>query len=425
MDWVVYRVSIFAMVADLVHGLGSRKLWFPCKYFRINSVFLTVISIAMKLPVDLTGSMPGTVDQVAKLGSMAFMCTMMANLLPCLATTDSDDLLSNIAALCVLVITLVVNVCIQIQTGVVSILTYNKDPSITELVSPGRNVISLPISIENYTVLHIIYVTLLLVLLIVHVCSSLALVRSRNIMESKYQQGHKTASKDIQQPSGKLLTVEKLKTYVIKHWIMARSGSLQFIFTASFPTTSASGLICVFVTILHILTISRSIEAMFAKDYDSDYSWSMIVIVIVQFIGVVIGTIVPLSRCFAFFISFQAISFKIMSNHIKFFEVDSYWTQKLYDWKRASIRLPFRSCNLEVVVETLKRLILSFSIFTNLSGFEVFEALTIFYGFQAIRSYLQTWKNGNNGAITRWRWWRRWIRGSVSLRLGLCDWIWW
>ncbi|KAJ0881591.1 hypothetical protein HanRHA438_Chr10g0475901 [Helianthus annuus] len=54
-------VCILAMLADLVYGLRSKKLWFPSKYFRIDSAFLTVISIAMKLPVDLTGSMPGYV----------------------------------------------------------------------------------------------------------------------------------------------------------------------------------------------------------------------------------------------------------------------------------------------------------------------------------------------------------------------------
>nr|GEX90654.1 symplekin isoform X1 [Tanacetum cinerariifolium] len=36
-------------------------------------------AIAMKLPMDLNNSMPGHVDQVSKAGSMAFMCTMMAN----------------------------------------------------------------------------------------------------------------------------------------------------------------------------------------------------------------------------------------------------------------------------------------------------------------------------------------------------------
>ncbi|KAM0017960.1 hypothetical protein Hdeb2414_s0027g00693811 [Helianthus debilis subsp. tardiflorus] len=152
-------VCILPMVADLLHGLHSRQLWFPCKYFRINAAFLTVISIAMKLPVDLSGSMPGVVDQAAKLGSMAFMCIMMANLLPCLATMNNNELLSNIAALCVLVITLVVNVCIQVRTGVLEIVS---------------------------AILAIMYVICLLELLLIHLCSSLAILKSKQIIESKY-----------------------------------------------------------------------------------------------------------------------------------------------------------------------------------------------------------------------------------------------
>ncbi|KAK9071315.1 hypothetical protein SSX86_009883 [Deinandra increscens subsp. villosa] len=308
-------VCIIAMVADLLHGLRRRKLWFPCKYFRINAAFLSVIAVAMKLPVDLSGNMPGDVDQVGKLGSMAFMCTMMANLLPCLATMDNDALLSNVTALFILVITLVVNVCIQIQT----------------------------------------------VLLILHVSSCLAILKSKRIIEKKYQQGHERASKDIQSSkAGELLTFEQLKHHVSNHWIMAGSGSPQFI-TACFRTTSASGVICVLVTILHTLTLSWTVKAIITKDCDSDYSWSMIVILIVQSIGVVIGKIAPLSRCFAT-LSFNIMYSEIISDHFKVFKVESYWTHKLYDWKRASIRLPFRSHKLKVVIETLKKLILMFCI---------------------------------------------------------------
>ncbi|KAJ0816164.1 hypothetical protein HanPI659440_Chr00c19g0734331 [Helianthus annuus] len=346
-------VCILAMVADLLHGLRSRRLWFPCRYFKLNAAFLAVISVAMKLPVDLSGSMPGDVDQVAKLGSMAFMCTIMANLLPCLATMGSNELLSNVTGLCIFVITMVVNVCIQISTGVVS---YKEDSKVIQKVSPNYDI---KISKHRNTVLASIYVALSLVLLMVHVCSSLAILKSKKIIESKYQQRHERASKKIQPSPGELLMVEKLQEYVRNHWIMAGSGSPQFI-TACFRTTSASGVICVLVTILHTLTMSWTIEAIFTKDCDSDYGWSMIAILIVQFIGVVIGTIAPFSRCFAT-LSFK-VSFKIISNHFKVFEVESYWTSKLHSWKRASIKLPIRSHNLKVVVEALKRLILIFCI---------------------------------------------------------------
>ncbi|XP_076952345.1 uncharacterized protein LOC143626045 [Bidens hawaiensis] len=110
---------ILPMLADLLHGLKTKKQWFLCKYFTLNAASLTVIAVTMKFPVDISNSMPEDVDQAAKLGSMAFMCTMMANLLPSLATMDSKELPTNAIALGVLVITLVVNVCIQIGTGVV------------------------------------------------------------------------------------------------------------------------------------------------------------------------------------------------------------------------------------------------------------------------------------------------------------------
>ncbi|KAF5788399.1 hypothetical protein HanXRQr2_Chr10g0463581 [Helianthus annuus] len=274
-------VCILAMVADLLHGLRSRRLWFPCRYFKLNAAFLAVISVAMKLPVDLSGSMPGDVDQVAKLGSMAFMCTIMANLLPCLATMGSNELLSNVTGLCIFVITMVVNVCIQISTGVVS---YKEDAKVIQKVSPNYDI---KISKHRNTVLASIYVALSLVLLMVHVCSSLAILKSKKIIESKYQQRHERASKKIQPSPGELLMVEKLQEYVRNHWIMAGSGSPQFI-TACFRTTSASGVICVLVTILHTLTMSWTIEAIFTKDCDSDYGWSMIAILIVQFIGGVV-----------------------------------------------------------------------------------------------------------------------------------------
>ncbi|KAF5801514.1 hypothetical protein HanRHA438_Chr06g0258201 [Helianthus annuus] len=69
---------IFAMVLDLLNGFRIRKFWFPTKYFSLNAASITVITVAMKLPVDLTSPMPGSMDQFGKLGSLTFMCTMMS-----------------------------------------------------------------------------------------------------------------------------------------------------------------------------------------------------------------------------------------------------------------------------------------------------------------------------------------------------------
>ncbi|KAI3711667.1 hypothetical protein L1987_70206 [Smallanthus sonchifolius] len=342
-------ICIVEMAVDLFHGVRSKKLWFPCRIFSIDALSVTVIAVTMKLPVDLSGNMPGVVDQVAKLGSMAFMCTMMANLLPCLATMDNKTLLANVVALGVLVVTLVVNVSVQIHTGVVeSHKEYYR--KIDEMVPTGKYPrLSRVLNTVTYSQLAIVYMAMLSVLMIIYVCSSLAILKSKHIIEQKYQERHETSSENIQQP---ISPVEKLQQHVSNYWIMAGSGNPQFIIACS-PTTTAAGVICAFTTSLHTITIGFTIDNI--GDYGSNYGFSMLVILIVQFIGVVLGTVAPLYRCFA------SLSFKVspesILKQIKVFKVESYWTQKLSEWKRDSIRFPFRIHKRNVVLKNLKSLI--------------------------------------------------------------------
>ncbi|XP_076953836.1 uncharacterized protein LOC143628037 [Bidens hawaiensis] len=306
MTWIgiyIAAASVFCilpMLADLLHGFKNKTLWFSCKYFTLNAASLTVIAVAMKLPMDLNNSMPNPVDQAAKLGSMAFMCIMMANLLPSLATMDSKELLTNIIALA------------------------------------------------------IFYVAMLLVLLMIHTCSALMILNSKQILESEYKAGHERALKDLElrQP-----TVEKLKQHVSNHWIMTETGSPQFTTVCS-ATTSASGVICVLSTLLHIVIMLHTRTHM--KDYGSDYKWSVLVILITQFIGVLLGTIAPLSRCFAS-LSFK-VSIKWIWNHFRVFKVESYYTRKLYDWKQSRIPLKLSRRRCKIVIQDLKVLILSLCI---------------------------------------------------------------
>ncbi|CAH1452265.1 unnamed protein product [Lactuca virosa] len=232
MPWIGMYIAlasllcVLAMVADLLHGLRNRKLWFPCKYFTLNAASLTVIAVAIKLPMDLTTLMPGYMDQVTKIGSMSFMCTMMANLLPSLATKDNEGLVSNIIALALLVISLVVNFCIQISTG---ILFFTPDDAF-----------------EQYNIgflarfIYVVgWVVPILMLLIIYACSALAILKSKQILELNYQRANQTALKDQELKAGRL-TVEKLKQHVRNYWIMAGTGSPQFM-TACSATTSAAG----------------------------------------------------------------------------------------------------------------------------------------------------------------------------------------
>ncbi|XP_071726958.1 uncharacterized protein [Rutidosis leptorrhynchoides] len=354
-------VCVFAMVFDLLHGLQNRKLWFPCKYFTLNAASLTVLAVVVKLPMDLNNIMPGNVDQAAKQESMAFMCTMMANLLPSLATMETKELVSNIIALSVLVITLVVNVCIQINTGVFSYSSGNLFSEIASKINAERSS-ELIVDKSDSSVTEIIYVVTLLILLIIHICSSLAILKSKQIIESKYQVGHETCLKELNhvlqlQPPN----VEKLKQHVRNYWIMAGTGSPQFV-TACFATTFASGVISVinlFFQILTMIWVSQTI-----MEYKSDYKWSMLVILVIQFIGVVVGTIAPVFRCFS------ALSFKLSTkwvwSHMKVFKVEGFWTKKLTEWKHSSMIFALRSRKFKVVVHNIKTLILSICI-----GFQI------------------------------------------------------
>ncbi|MFS7936836.1 hypothetical protein Hanom_Chr05g00420471 [Helianthus anomalus] len=387
--WYIAAASLWCVVSmfvDVVHGYKSNKLWFPCTWFTINAFTLAVIAVAMKLPVDLSGSMPGVVDQVTKLGSMAFMCTMMANLLPCLATMDNKELLANVTALVVLVITLVINVGIQTNTGVIVKKGKEVDRPLASLSSRGNgprelfevanltlgNLTAATKKMEvrvigsiSYVTIARIYVIFLVLLLIIYASSSLAIPKIKNIIQQKYRQAASedvpsTASDDDirQSETRNFLSIKKLHQQVSNYWIMAGSGSPQFMSACS-ATTTASGVICYLTFIIHAVTIVFAIINEGNRKFGSDYQRSVVVIFIVQSMGVVLGTLAPLSRC-------------VVSRHVKLvFKVEKYWTQMLYDWKNSrisnhgtmsSISLPFRGHKLKVVIKNLKNPILNFCI---------------------------------------------------------------
>ncbi|KAJ9549514.1 hypothetical protein OSB04_022057 [Centaurea solstitialis] len=306
---------ILLMAADLLHGFRNRKLWFPSKYFTLNTASITVITIAMKLPVDLSTPMPGYIDQFAKTGSMTFMCTMMANLMPSLASMGNRELFTNVAGMVILVVTMVVNILIQMKTGVVR---------------------------DVFIIIDSINIGTMLSLLVLVISSALTIPTSKRILESKYQAVHKTTSNDLLSQHTRISTVEELTQHVRKYWVMAGTCSPQFVMVTS-PLCSAAGVICVFITILHFWTILvlfiriREIRLLY-KNYGSVYKWSMLVIYIIQTIGIVVGTIALVFRCFAA-LNFK-LSIKWIKKHTKVCEVEKHWTQMLTKWKKTHLTIP-------------------------------------------------------------------------------------
>ncbi|PWA90461.1 hypothetical protein CTI12_AA100680 [Artemisia annua] len=208
-------ICTLAMAADLVHGFRSRKIWFPCKYFTLNAASITVITVAMKLPVDLSSLMPFYLDQATKVESIAFMCTMMANFMPSLASVDNKTLLANVIGLAILVITMIVNICIQISTGVIVNFNFR-------------------LSVTNFMILAYIYMALLFWLLVVLISAAITIPASKQILEFKYQA---TCKRTLNDQLNNMSAVEKLTQYIRKYWVTAESGSPQFVM-ASTPLSS-------------------------------------------------------------------------------------------------------------------------------------------------------------------------------------------
>ncbi|KAJ0446742.1 hypothetical protein HanLR1_Chr17g0656231 [Helianthus annuus] len=280
---------VLAMAADLFHGFRNKKLWFPSKYFTLNAASIMVITIAMKLPVDLNDPMPLWLDELAKLTSMPFMTTMMANLMPSLASMDGKELFENVIV---------------------------------------------PVS--------------------------------KQILENKYQAAHKLVSKDMRT---RMSTVEELIQCVRRYSIMAGTSSPQFV-VATTPLCSAAGIICIFSTIMYFYEVLTDInqgisyhkilgENNYYKlflEYDSDYKWSMVGIFLIQSVGIVVGTIHSIFRCFAP-LSFK-LSLKWCKKHTKIFKVEKYWFQKLFEWKEIDLVLPIGSRTLKALVHNLNHFII-------------------------------------------------------------------
>ncbi|KAK9152844.1 hypothetical protein Sjap_000324 [Stephania japonica] len=71
----------------------------------LNSLTLTLIAIATKLPVDLTTSMPSAQDKLSKLTGTIFICICMGFFMPSLGSVTESECMSNMASLSMLVIT--------------------------------------------------------------------------------------------------------------------------------------------------------------------------------------------------------------------------------------------------------------------------------------------------------------------------------
>ncbi|XP_062074719.1 uncharacterized protein LOC133778725 [Humulus lupulus] len=301
-------VCVVAMAADIINGLRYRKLWFPCRFFSINATSLTLIAAAVKLSVDLNTSMPSRGDQLAKLSSTVFVCTVMGNSMPSLGTMGNEEIFMNIMALGILVITLIVNICIQLATG--AIFIFWKE--------------------------HACVMFIMLVLLLLLSFSAITVPTTKRYLEYKYSKKYELVLKEA--PSEHNFTlVSKLRENLSKYWMMSYSSSPQFVMGRS-VTCTASGAFCLLSAAILGEAMVRSFFMPGLLKFcggQSDYKWSTTLVLVTQTIAVGVGTIAPACR-WLFAIRFRC-PYRGNKASKKEFKVENYWIQSLEEMKEVPL----------------------------------------------------------------------------------------
>ncbi|XP_078448184.1 uncharacterized protein LOC144716808 [Wolffia australiana] len=287
----VSALCAMLMGADLVLALRRRRLWFPCKFFSLNSTTLTLLGIAVKLPVDINTAMPSHWDQLSKLSGAVLVCTAMANTMPSLGSNDAA--LSDTSALAILVITVTANIITEMATGVVYV----------------------------FRVEHIIVMSVMIVLLAISISSALFVQTTKNCLGKKYDfiRGEIGDDPDI--------SVECLERCVEKYSLMAYASNSQHVLGRSLTCAAAGGfslLAAVVFLRIFVITVFRKSDG-FCKG-ESDYQSTTLLVVVCQAVSIIIGTVAPLCR---YLLSSRDKKLEGM----KLFTVEEYWLGRLKDWR--------------------------------------------------------------------------------------------
>ncbi|CAA3021448.1 uncharacterized protein LOC111366989 [Olea europaea subsp. europaea] len=329
-------VCSLAMAADVFHGFQTKKLWFPSKYFSINAASLSLLAVVMKLPVDLTTRMWAATDRLAKVSSLIFMSAAMGNFMTSLGSMNDKEILLNVIAIGILVITVMVNGCIQIIQ--VRSFLRGREMFVEEIIASFS----------------------ILLLLAMLSASAIMVPTTKRYLELKYQEMLKLASDEELVQSVEFdekLTTDNLREIIKKYWVMAETSSPQFVIVRS-VTCLTSGVISLAIAI--ILAEAQTRMALKYRTFSktaSKYDWSTKWIVLAQSVGVIIGTIAPAFRWWTAvnFVSSEnsPMSFKTA------FKIESYWTRSLVEWKESSLPLQIRDRKWRKVLHDARRIILN------------------------------------------------------------------
>ncbi|XP_057808821.1 uncharacterized protein LOC131023292 [Salvia miltiorrhiza] len=328
-----------AMAADTLKGIWKKKLWFPSRYFSLNATSLALLAVAMKLPVDLTTRMYTVTDRLAKISSLAFMSAAMANFLTSIGSMADKDVFSNVTALAILVITVVVNVFVQ----VVQMHSY--------------------LQTRRAFLEEVVVIALMLFLLLMFISSTVMILSTKRYLERKYHEMHRSA---LNEDEGfDVITTEKLRVLIKKHWVIAGTGNPEFVVARSVTCTTSG------VLTLMIALVLLEAECRMAKEFgfnildeaNSSYGWSTKFVLLVQTAGVIVATIAPTVRWFiATKYSFLDKGRMSINGAVS---VESYWTQKMVELRQSSLCLQIPNLKSRKVVHVLRGQFLQFCIYAQ------------------------------------------------------------
>ncbi|KAK9150800.1 hypothetical protein Syun_009109 [Stephania yunnanensis] len=258
-------VCLFSILFDMLDGIKNKKPWLPCRLFSLNSVTLTLLSIASKIPVDLTTTMPTTQDQLSKLTGTTLLCICMGFMMPSLGTNRGTEGIANAAGMSILVITIAVNICIQLHTGVIILFR-------TE---------------------HIIILVLMMLVLLVLITFAYDIASQREVLSNK--------NKDLFW-NGKRSMLQRLK--VCYAYAYDSNSQLHLCKDIDYFLVEV---VCISSSVVLAQAVLRSLVLKQEKLCDelSDYIWSTWIIIGTQIATILIGSIGIIFRCVSMFHTFD------------------------------------------------------------------------------------------------------------------------
>nr|GMC88958.1 uncharacterized protein LOC109157637 [Ipomoea batatas] len=311
-----------------INSFPKFNVRFSGNFFPLNATWLTLLAVATKLAADLTTPKSSYIDNQAKIMNTVFLTVAMGNFFSSLGSMNNADILTNLTALSILVITVVVDLYIQLRFHVFDFLS------------------SLVIIIE----IPFLFCTWMTI-----VCTGLAIPAIKKRAESKYQ---KLVSDERQMEAGQQqhYRVEELRLSITKYWVMAASGSPRLLMKR-LVTFVYTNIICLLSALISVL---GRFNPKFLQNQSSEYKWSIQLILVSQYY-VTLPTMV-----IAIIFMIGVVGYKYENNGIRISReevtIESYWTEKLVDWRQRSIPIKFKRRTLNQLIHNIKSLILTFCI---------------------------------------------------------------